>query len=72
VRQKLKHDLQSSLLEMWIRPWWRFVRSYFLRLGFLDGWQGYAIARMIAFETFLRYAKVREAQLQKLKNESRS
>jgi glycosyltransferase involved in cell wall biosynthesis len=72
VRQKLERGLRSSLPEMWIRPWWRFVRSYFLRLGFLDGWQGYAIARMIAFETFLRYAKVREAQLQKLKNESRS
>jgi hypothetical protein len=48
---------------MWFRPWWRFVRGYFLRLGFLDGWRGYVIARMIAFETFLRYAKVREAQL---------
>jgi glycosyltransferase involved in cell wall biosynthesis len=51
-----------SLVEMWFRPWWRFVRCYFLRLGFLDGWQGYVIARMIAFETFLRYAKVHEAQ----------
>jgi glycosyltransferase involved in cell wall biosynthesis len=54
---------RASLVEMWFRPWWRFVRGYFLRLGFLDGWRGYVIARMIAFETFLRYAKVREAQL---------
>jgi glycosyltransferase involved in cell wall biosynthesis len=48
--------------EMWFRPWWRFVRGYFLRLGFLDGWQGYAIARIVALETFLRYAKIRAAQ----------
>jgi glycosyltransferase involved in cell wall biosynthesis len=40
------------------RPWWSFFRSYFLRLGFLDGWQGYVIAWMTAFYTFLRYAKV--------------
>jgi len=52
--------LRSSLFAMLLRPWWRFTRCYFLRGGFLDGWQGYAVARMIAFETFLRYAKVRE------------
>lgn len=63
VRQKLERGQHVSSLEMWIRPWWRFVRGYVLRLGFLDGWQGYVIARMVAFETFLRYAKVREAQL---------
>ena len=44
------------------RPAWRFVRSYFFRRGFLDGWQGYYIAWMTAFYTVTRYAKVREAQ----------
>jgi glycosyltransferase involved in cell wall biosynthesis len=72
VREKLERYSQSNTLEMWIRPWWRFTRGYFLRLGFLDGWQGYAIARMIAFETFLRYAKLREAQAQKKQGDSRS
>jgi glycosyltransferase involved in cell wall biosynthesis len=71
LREKLERGSRSSFLEMWIRPWWRFVRSYFLRLGFLDGWQGYAIARMIAFETFLRYAKVREARLSQTKSANR-
>ena len=71
VRQKLERGQPASSLEMWVRPWWRFVRGYFLRLGFLDGWQGYAIARMVAFETFLRYAKVREAQLSQVENTSR-
>ena len=62
ARQQLAHGRSASFFQMWFRPAWRFVRCYFLRLGFLDGWQGYAIARMIAFETFLRYAKLREAQ----------
>ncbi len=44
------------------RPLWRFVRSYALRLGFLDGWQGYYIAWMTAFYTATRYAKVLEAR----------
>jgi glycosyltransferase involved in cell wall biosynthesis len=51
-----------GVFELAVRPWWRFTRSYFLRRGFLDGWQGYAIARLAAQEVFLRYAKIREGQ----------
>jgi glycosyltransferase involved in cell wall biosynthesis len=47
------------------RPWWSFFRSYFLRLGILDGWQGYVIAWMTSFYTFLRYTKVYIAQRDK-------
>jgi hypothetical protein len=46
-----------------VRPGWRFVRAYFFKLGFLDGWQGFCIAWLTAFYTFLRYVKVREAGL---------
>ncbi len=45
-----------------LRPAWRLVRAYFIRLGFLDGWQGGYIAWMTAFYTATRYAKVRVAQ----------
>jgi hypothetical protein len=48
-----------------LRPGWRFVRSYFLKLGFLDGWQGLSISSVTAFYTFLRYAKAREALLKR-------
>jgi hypothetical protein len=50
-------------LDLLVRPPWRFVRGYILRLGFLDGWQGFSIAWMTAFYTFLRYFKAFEAQL---------
>jgi glycosyltransferase involved in cell wall biosynthesis len=50
-----------TILELYLRPVFRFIRSYVLRLGFLDGWQGYSIAWMAAFYTFLRYAKARAA-----------
>ena len=52
---------RSGLFELVVRPWWRFLRAYFFRLGFLDGWQGYYIARASAFSTLTRYAMVREA-----------
>jgi len=65
ARQKSDAGLQVGLATLWFRPLWRFVRGYFLRLGFLDGWQGFSIAWLGAFYTFLRYAKVRELQLSK-------
>jgi glycosyltransferase involved in cell wall biosynthesis len=62
ARKKIADGRRTGAPELVFRPWFRFVRGYFLRLGFLDGWQGYVIARMVAFETFLRYTKIREAQ----------
>ena len=52
-----------GLFDLWLRPGWRFFRAYFIKLGFLDGWQGYYIARHTAFSTLVRYAKLREARL---------
>lgn len=63
--QKSEAGLRVGLATLWFRPAWRFGRSYFLRLGFLDGWQGFSIAWLGAFYTFLRYAKVRELESQK-------
>jgi glycosyltransferase involved in cell wall biosynthesis len=55
----------ATFLDVLVRPVWRFWRAYLFKLGFLDGWQGFAIAWMTAFYTFLRYARVREVQMQK-------
>ena len=40
-------------------PPWTFFRAYFVKLGFLDGVEGLAIANMAALYSFLKYAKVR-------------
>jgi glycosyltransferase involved in cell wall biosynthesis len=62
VQERLSRGRRVNWAELGCRPLWRFVRGYVLRLGFLDGWAGWVVARMVAFETFLRYAKLREAQ----------
>ena len=54
---------RASVLDLAVRPWWRFFRGYVLRLGFLDGWQGFVIAWMSAQLSFLKYAKLRESAL---------
>jgi (heptosyl)LPS beta-1,4-glucosyltransferase len=40
-------------------PPWTFFRTYVLRLGFLDGVEGLAIANMAALYNFVKYAKAR-------------
>ncbi len=63
VRSAEKQGRRVSLFDLVFRPGWRFVRAYVFKLGFLDSWQGYSIAWLTAFYTFLRYARAREAQL---------
>jgi glycosyltransferase involved in cell wall biosynthesis len=62
VQHFRKTGRRATWPDLVLRPAWRFARSYFLRLGILDGWQGWYIAWMTAFQTATRYAKVREAQ----------
>lgn len=50
----------GSLVDLLIRPAWRFVSMYLLRAGFLDGWRGLVLAGLHAHYVFLRAAKVRE------------
>jgi len=69
VRQSEAQARKVSMADLLIRPTYRFIRGYFLRCGFLDGWQGYSIAWMTAFYTFLRYAKAKEAQEKSRMNE---
>ena len=61
ARDAVNAGLRAGFLDLATRPLWRFIRCYFFRLGFLDGWQGFVIAWMSAVWTFLKYAKLREA-----------
>ena len=59
ARDARQQGRRGNAFDLSVRPAWRFFRGYFLRLGFLDGWQGYYIAWMTAFYTATRYAKLR-------------
>ncbi len=63
ARHCLTTGRRVGAIDIVFRPFWRFFRAYVLRFGFLDGWQGYSIARMAAVYTFLRYTKAHEAQV---------
>jgi glycosyltransferase involved in cell wall biosynthesis len=61
-RQCAEQKKSVHFSDLLLRPAWRFVRAYFFRLGFFDGWQGFVIARFAAIYTFLRYLTVYQAQ----------
>jgi len=48
---------RSNLL---LRPWLTFLKMYVLKLGFLDGWQGFVLCSLSAFHDLAKYAKVWE------------
>lgn len=49
---------RASMLTALLHGWWAFVRTYFLRLGFLDGREGFMLAVINAENSYYRYAKL--------------
>lgn len=45
-----------------LRPMFKFIEVYFLKLGFLDGIAGFIIAVSSAYAMFVRYVKLREIE----------
>ena len=60
VKQKryasLSHKKRNRLKAL-ISPVWTFFKLYFIKLGFLDGWRGFIIAKLYAQYTFWKYIK---------------
>ncbi len=65
VRQRVREGKQWNPYEATIRAMWRFVRAYFLRLGFLDGFPGLYIGVVSSFACLNRYTRILESQLEK-------
>lgn len=60
LERQLADRQRWSLGRVLFRPWWRFVRAYFIKMGFLDGFPGLYIATATAFATFVRHSRLYE------------
>jgi len=49
---------RASIITALLHGWWAFMRTYFLRLGFLDGREGFMLAVINAENSYYRYAKL--------------
>ncbi|MCA1825456.1 MAG: glycosyltransferase family 2 protein [Myxococcales bacterium] len=51
---------RATALDVAVRPFWRFVRGYVFKAGFLDGAPGAAAAWARAYEAYVKYARLWE------------
>jgi len=51
------HEKKKNLLKAFVSPIWTFIKIYLLRLGILEGWRGFVIAKVYAQYTFWKYIK---------------
>lgn len=59
AEQLVSQKAEIGWKELALDPAWTFFRTYFVQRGFLDGYEGLAIAYMAAFYNFLKYAKAK-------------
>ena len=58
AEQAFAKGKRSSPLKAILHGLWAFIRTYFLRAGFLDGYQGLALALSNAEGSYYRYMKI--------------
>lgn len=57
-----KSGRKSSIMLMLFSPFFRFINTYVVRLGFLDGFLGFYLSILGAIYTFLKYFKLYNLQ----------
>lgn len=64
IKAKAKHakGKRTNLIAILVNPLFKFIKSYFIKGGFLDGRHGFYVCSISAFSTFLTYAKLLELQ----------
>ena len=60
-RALIKREAKALLLKQFLNPFLKFIKSYFLKLGFLEGSDGFFIAYQSFRETWLKYRYARLA-----------
>ena len=48
---------KKNLIKAFFSPIWTFLKIYIFRLGFVEGWRGFIIAKVYAQYTFWKYFK---------------
>jgi glycosyltransferase involved in cell wall biosynthesis len=60
AREYHKKGKKSTIAKIIYKPIWKFIRDYFIKCGFLDGYAGFLVCSISAFATFSKYIKARQ------------
>lgn len=67
--QAFRDGRRAGFAELVFRPWWRFVRTFILQAGFLDGMHGFVLCSLQAFGVFLKYSRLWEYRIREQRGE---
>lgn len=56
--QAFREGKDAGFVELGLRPLWRFIRTYLIQLGVLDGRHGLVVCGLQAYGTFLKYVRL--------------
>ena len=59
AKEMFDNQESATYFKIICKPFFRFIRHYFLKLGFLDGLEGFIISIHSAYGHFLKYIKLR-------------
>lgn len=62
AKEGFEKGKRVTIVSLLFSPLWKFVKSYFIRMGFLDGFYGFVICIISAHATFIKYVKIKELQ----------
>ncbi|TAE00032.1 MAG: glycosyltransferase family 2 protein [Bacteroidetes bacterium] len=62
AENNFKNGKKGSIFKILFSPLIKFLKSYVLQTGFLDGFYGFVICSIASYETFLKYLKTRELE----------
>lgn len=60
AQESFRKGRKMSILKIIIFPFWKFIKNYIFKGGFLDGYKGFVICMITTHETFIKYVKLRE------------
>lgn len=61
--EAFKKGKKASIFTILSHAAWRFFKSYFMKLGIMDGYNGFVISSFSAYTVFLKYIKLRQLNL---------
>lgn len=60
AKAAIRNGKSSTVIHILLSPLIKFVKCYFIQLGFLDGYYGFVVCRISAHASFYKYLKIYE------------
>jgi len=64
-RSLFQKGKKAGWVKLYLSPFAKFIKDYFVKGGFMDGKAGFTICRLSAWATYVKYKKIRKLYVEK-------